>query len=336
MSADLVLLDAKIITMNPAQPTADAVAIKEDKVLQVGSTETVSKTIGKNTKILKLKGKTVIPGIIDTHIHVADFGRILSWLNLEGVASIKELQNRLSQRVKETPAGKWIIGRGWDEKCFAEKQLPTRFDLDKVSPDNPVVLYHASGQVCVVNSWASELAGIVKQTGNGIERNPGGEFTGILKDQATNAVWNVIPAPDEEEMVSAATLALQQIAQAGITSIHWLPLVPNEIKVIQKLNEQNKLPIRVNVIAPASFFDEISKFASEQNSEGAMLRFGGFEIFADGYLAARTAALCEPYSDCPSEKGALLCPQEEMAAVCIEDCCGWFPACYSRRRRQSR
>ena len=173
MSADLVLLDAKIITMNPAQPTADAVAIKEDKIIQVGSTETVSKTIGKNTKILKLKGKTVIPGIIDTHIHVADFGRILSWLNLEGTASIKELQNRLSQRVSETPAGKWIVGRGWDEKCFAEKQLPNRFDLDKVSPDNPVVLYHASGQVCVVNSWASELAGIVKQTGNGIERNPG-------------------------------------------------------------------------------------------------------------------------------------------------------------------
>ena len=124
----------------------------------------------------------------------------------------------------------------------------------------------------------------------------------------------MIPAPGEEEMVSAATLALQQIAQAGITSIHWLPLVPNEIKVIQKLNEQNRLPIRVNVIAPASFFNEISKFASEQNSEGAMLRFGGFEIFADGYLASRTAALCEPYSDCPSEKGSLLCPQEEMAA----------------------
>src|SRR5208283_2706704 len=100
--------------MNPIQPYADAVAIKGSRIIQVGSTETVNKTIGQGTKIIRLKGKTVIPGIIDTHIHVADFGRILTWLNLENVASIREMKSCLSQRVKETSAGKWIIGRGWD------------------------------------------------------------------------------------------------------------------------------------------------------------------------------------------------------------------------------
>jgi len=315
VSADLVLLDGKVITMNPNQPTAEAVAIKNGKILQVGNKETVGKTIGKATKTMCLNGKTIIPGLIDTHIHVADFGRILSWLNLESVESIKKLQDSLNQRVKETLKGKWIIGRGWNEKCLAEKRFPTCFDLDEVSPDNPVVLYHASGQICIVNSQAAELAGIANQSCDGIEKNQVGQFTGILRDEATNLVWNVIPTPTEEELVMATTLAFKKIVQAGITSIHWLILSRIEIAVIQKLNEQNKLSIKVNVFAPANLFDEISKLPLKQNSGKGNLQFCGFIIFADGYLASRTAALSQPYSDCPNEKGKLLCPQKEMAKM---------------------
>ncbi len=313
MLADLVLLDCKVITMNPKQPTAYAVAIKNGKIIQVGNKEDVSKTIGKATNTISLKGKTIIPGIIDTHIHVADFGRILSWLNLDGVESIKKLQNSVKQRVKETSKGKWIIGRGWNEKCFPEKRFPTCVDLDKVSPDNPVVLYHACGQICVVNSLAFELAGIAKLTGGSLGKNEAGQLTGLLRDESTNIVWNVIPAPDEEELVAATNLAFTKIVEAGITSIHWLILSPMEIAVIRKLNEQRKFSIKVNVIAPANLFDEISKLSLKQSSSNENLRFSGFEIFADGYLAARTAALSEPYSDCLNEKGKLLCPPEEMA-----------------------
>jgi hypothetical protein len=324
VTADLVLLDGKVLTMNPIQPYADAVAIKGYRIIQVGSTETVNKTIGQGTKIIRLKGKTVIPGIIDTHIHVADFGRILTWLNLENVASIKEVQSCLSQRVKETHVGKWIIGRGWDQNRFAEKRFPTRFDLNEVSPDNPVVLYHASGQVCVINSKASELASIDKQSNStstsGIDRNQAGEFTGILRDEATNLVWSIIPPLDEEELTAGAGLACRKIVEAGITSVHWIILSPLEVSVIQKLNAQNKLPVRVNVIAPANVFEEILNLAFNKNpaNENGMLKFGGFEIFADGYLAARTAALFEPYSDCPGEKGRLLCSKEEMAEMAVK------------------
>jgi hypothetical protein len=314
VSADLVLLDGKVLTMNPLQPYADAVAIKDDRIIQVGSPETVSTMIGKGTKIVRLKGKTIIPGIIDTHIHVADFGRILAWLNLENVHSIKEMQDCLNQRIKKTPREKWVIGRGWDQKRLAEKRFPTHFDLDEVSPDNPVVLYHASGQMCVINSKASELAGIAKQSANGINKNQTGEFTGILKDEATNLVWNVIPQPDEEELTAGVALAFEKIVESGITSIHWIILSPIEVSVIQKLIAQNKLPIRVNVIAPASLFDEISNVASVAISKNGMLKFGGFEIFADGYLAARTAALFEPYSD-NHEMGKLLCSKEEMTKM---------------------
>jgi predicted amidohydrolase YtcJ len=316
VSADLVLLDGKILTMNPLQPTAEAIAVKGERIIQVGSTKDVSNLIVKGTKIIRLKGKTAVPGIIDTHIHVADFGRILSWLNIENTSTIQELQDCLRQRINQTAKGKWIIGRGWDENRLAEKRFPTRFDLDSVSSDNPVILYHLSRQVCVVNSRASELAGIAKQSSADVEKNQAGEFTGVLRDAATNLVWNVIPAPTLEELTASAALACQKIVEAGITSIHWIILSPIEISVIQKLNDQNKLPLRVNVIAPANLFDEI--LALKQNLKDDMLRFGGFEIFADGYLAAKTAALTEPYSDSPAEKGQLLCPTEEIVKLAIK------------------
>jgi predicted amidohydrolase YtcJ len=185
-------------------------------------------------------------------------------------------------------------------------------DLDAVSADNPVVLYHFSGQMCVINSKAAELAKIIKQSTNGVERNQAGEFSGVLRNEATNLVWNIIPQQDEQEMFESSIMALQQIAQAGITSIHWLPLCPDEIKVIHALNQKNKLPIRINVIAPATLFDKIHKMASEENSKGGMLMFGGFELFADGYLASRTAALLKSYNDCRNETGKLLCSQENM------------------------
>ena len=313
VSADLVLLDGKILTMNPLHPVAEAVAVKGDRIIQVGSNETVREAIGKSTKIISLKGKTVIPGLIDTHVHLADFGRLLSWLDLENVGSIKELRDCLKQRAKDSAKGKWLIGRGWDQNRFSEKCLPTRFDLDKVSTDNPVVLYHSSGQVCVINSYASELAGIAKQSTVGIDRNKAGEFTGILRDEATNLVWNVIPQPNVEELTAGVALACRKIVEAGITSIHWLILSPIEVSVIQKLSEQSKLPIRVNVIAPVSLFDEIS--ALKENLMGNKFTFGGFEIFADGYLAAKTAALFEPYSDSSVERGQLLCSTSEMTKL---------------------
>ncbi len=316
VSADLVLLEGRVLTMNPLAPLAEAVAVKGDRIIQVGSIEAVSKKIGKRTKVIRLSGKTVIPGIIDTHIHLADFGRILTWLNLEQVSSIKTLQYSLRQRIKQTSKGKWIIGRGWDEKYFAEKRLPTRFDLDIVSSANPVVLYHKSGQVCVINSRASEIVDVAKQSPSTIEKNQKGEFTGILRNEATNLVWNAIPAPDVEELTAGARLACKKIVEAGITSIHWIILSPVELSVIQKLNQRNKLPLRINVISPVTLIDEIS--ALKENFKQDLLRFGGFVIFADGYLAARTAALFEPYNDCPTEQGRLLFSTEEMVKLALK------------------
>jgi hypothetical protein len=320
MWADLVLVEANVLTMNPSQPTAKAIAIKDDRIINVGTNDEMKTWIGKDTKVLSLKGKTVVPGFIDTHIHVADFGRLLTWIDLSDVDSIKEMQETLSKRIQKTPEGKWILGRGWSEKRFAEKRLPTRFDLDLVSPDNPVIFYHESGQLCVVNSKALEMAGVTKATsapsGGMIDRNEKtGEPTGVLRDNATNLLWNVVPEPSEEELMDATGLAFERMLEAGVTSVHWIALSSIEISVIQKLHEQKRLPLRVYVIVSANHLKSIASFKAKND---LALKVGGGLIFADGYLASRTAALFQPYSDNPASRGKLLCPREEMCRLTEE------------------
>ncbi len=319
-SAELALIGGNVLTMNPSQPCAEAVAVKVGRIVKVGTNEEVGQLVGKDTKVIRLNGKTVVPGFIDTHIHVADFGRLLTWIDLSDVGSIKEMQKSLSRHVAKSPKGKWLLGRGWDQTRFAEKRLPTRFDLDSVSPDNPVIFYHQNGQVCVVNSKALELAGVTRLTivppGGAVDRDAEtGELTGVLRDSATNLIWTVIPEPSEEELVEAAGLACEKILEAGVTSVHWMVLSSIELSIIRALIAQNRLPIRVYVIIPSNLMDSITDFRS---TDDLALKVGGALISADGYLAAKTAALFQPYNDGSTASGNLLCTQEEMKTAAAE------------------
>jgi predicted amidohydrolase YtcJ len=316
-------MDGNILTMNPSQSYAEAVAIRKDRIVKVGPNNEVSGWIGKNTKIIRLKGKTVVPGLIDTHIHVADFGKFLTWVDLSAAQSIKEMQNSLKKRAQKTPRGKWIIGHGWDPNCFSEKSLPTCHDLDVASPDNPVILYHRCGHLCVVNSKALELANITKQTsvtpGGVIDQSvETGELTGILRDDAMNLVWKMVPEPSEEELVEAAGLACEKIVKAGVTSVHWMVLSPIEVSIIQKLRAQDRLLLRIYMIIPVTLLDSVIGSGLSKNFADSALRVGGAVIFADGFLAARTAALFQPYSDSLLASGRLLCTQEEMNTSAVK------------------
>jgi predicted amidohydrolase YtcJ len=316
VSADLALTGGNVLTMNQSQPCAEAVAVKGDRIVKVSTNEEISQLIGENTRVIRLNGKTVVPGFIDTHIHVADFGRLLAWIDLSNAGSITEIQNLLRARVQNSPKGKWLLGRGWNQACFADKRLPTRFDWDVVSPDNPVVFYHQSGQVCIVNSEALELAGVTRLTpvpeGGAIDRDAEtGELTGVLRDAATNLIWNAIPEPSEDELAEAAGLACEKILEAGVTSVHWMVLSPRELSIIRKLHAQNRLPTRVYVVVPAELLANMADF---QPTNGATLKVGGAVISADGYLASKTAALFQPYAD-GSASGKLLCTPEGMKAT---------------------
>ena len=303
--------------MNPRQPVAQAIAIRKNKIDKVGTNQEVDQLIGKRTRVISLRGETVVPGLIDTHIHVADFGRCLLWLDLTSAESIKELQSLLREKAKQTSAGKWIIGRGWNNNRFKDQRLPDLSDLNVAAPDNPVILYHESAMICAINSKALDLAGVTGQTavplGGKIDKNPQtGELTGILRDSATNLIWQVVPEPSENELLDATVLACQKIAEAGVTSVHWIVLSENELPIIQKLHAEGKLLVRVNLIVPDALLKETISF---QSTDSLKLHVGGAVIAVDGYLDSKTAALLQPYNDEPNNTGRLFCAQQELARL---------------------
>lgn len=315
MFADLVLTDGNILTMNSVQPSAEAIAIKNDRIMKVGTNTEMSSLIGEATKVINLQGKTVVPGLTDSHIHVGDFGKFLTWLNLNEADSIKAVQQKIRERTQKIPKGRWIIGSGWNHASFAEQRYLNFRDLDEVSLDNPVILFHQCGRVCVVNSKALESAGVTKETvspsGGTIEKDPEtGEPTGILRENATDLVWTIIPEPSEEEIIESAGLACQKIVEAGVTSIHWIFTSATELAVIQKLQAENRLPLRVYLIAPANILDQLD--ASLMDLDDETEKRLGIKVFVDGSLAARTAALTEPYVDDQTTTGQLLYSRKEL------------------------
>ena len=258
----------------------------------------------------------MLPGLIDTHIHVADFGRCLLWLDLTEADSIADFQRLIKEKVNETQAGKWLIGRGWNEKRFKEKRLPNFSDLNEAAPDNPVIMYREAAMTCAVNSKALALAGVTEETavpaGGAVEKDPEtGKLTGIFRDTATNLIWQAVPEPTADELVDASRLALQKIAEAGITGIHWILISKGEFGIVQKLEAEGKLPVRVNVIVPYEFLKETDGFKPKDPS---MLYVGGVFITTDGYLDSKTAALTLPYSDDPTNSGKMLLTQQELAS----------------------
>ena len=317
MFADLVLINANVLTMNPANPRAEAVAIVKDRILKVGKNTEINPLIGKNTTVLNLQGKTVIPGFIDTHIHIADFGRTLTWLDLKNVDSIQTIQDKITQKAQTTPKGKWILGSGWNQDNLKEKRTPTKQDLDETSSNNPVILYHQLGRTCTANTKALEIAGITKETispkDGTIDKNPQtGEPTGILHGNATDLIWNKIPPPTEQETLEATRQACQKIIEAGITTAHWIICTTTELSIAQKLTKENNTPLRIYKIITANLLETLPNPEPTQSTNHNPPKIDAVLIFADGYLASQTAALNEPYTDNSTNRGTLLYTQDEL------------------------
>jgi len=318
--ADMVLMNGNVLTMNPSKPLAQAIAVKDDKIVEVGTDAEIQQWIGKNTKTLDLKGRTVVPGLIDTHVHIAGFGRSMAGINLRNVRSIREMQEKLEKRVRVASKESWVLGHGWDQDRLKEKRYPTRWDLDKFSPNNPVFFLRVCGHVCVVNSKALELAGVTEETispsGGQIDKNAEtSEPTGILRENAMDLALKARLEPSEEELSKACGLACQKAVESGLTSVHWLISSPAEIRVIQKLRAENKLSIRVYIMIPVDFLDHLIDLGMCTGFGDNIVKIGGVKILADGSLGARTAALTEPYNDDPSTKGMSLYNQEQLNAL---------------------
>jgi predicted amidohydrolase YtcJ len=323
MQVDMILTNGNIITMNPKKPKAQAIAIQKDKIIAVGTNNQIKKLTDKTTKIIDLKGKTVVPGLTDTHVHMVGFGASLTSLNLRDVTSIREMQQKLQEKMKKTPEEKWILGGRWDQEKFKEKRYPTRFDLDKIAPKNPVFLRRVCGHVCVVNTKALQIAGITKETkppkGGKIDPDPKtGELTGILRENAMDLIEKAIPKPNEEELEQICLLACQKAVEQGLTKVHWIIASPTEIRIIQKLRADKRLPIRIYLMIPVEFMKHLTELGLQSGFGDNMIEIGSIKILTDGSLGARTAALNEPYSDEPKTKGMTLYTQEELNRLVTE------------------
>ncbi|MCP2519077.1 amidohydrolase [Candidatus Aminicenantes bacterium AC-708-M15] len=320
--ADMVLLNANVITMNPKKPSAQAVAIIGDKIVKVGKNKEVEKLIGVQTKVIDLTGKTVVPGFIDAHIHFLGLGNTKRILNLVGTTSKEEIVKLVKNRILKEGEGKWILGRGWDQNDWPIKEFPTRWDLDSVSPKNPVVLRRIDGHALWVNSLVLKKAGITKQTpdpkGGKILRDPEtGKPTGVLIDEAMSLVKKIMPSPTYEEKKEMAILASKECSSLGLTTVHDAGVDLETIKIYKELINENKLTVRLYVMLgwPGDAIDEYFKKGPEIGYGNNFLTVRSIKMFSDGALGSRGAALFEPYNDDPTNTGLITFDPDEALEV---------------------
>jgi predicted amidohydrolase YtcJ len=325
MKADLVLRNGKIIIVDERESIAEAVAVKFGRIIAVGDQNEINIYVGPSTKIIELKGRTVIPGLMDSHSHMADEGagrmRLVDLSQEAGVQNIKDIQERLRERAKKTPKGTWVFGYQEDDSKLAERRHPTRWELDIASRDHPLSISTVGGHFSVLNSKAFEMAGVTKETpdpiGGKFDRNEAGEITGGAHEKALNIV---IPKeaeePSKEQSYDGAKAILRDCASVGLTCVYDLVDGP-QIRALIDLNTNGELPVRMRMDATIDLFPELNKAGIHQMFGDDMLRLCGLKFFFDGAISARTAAVTEPYCDKPGFYG-VMSTNKEIAEETLE------------------
>ncbi|GAC1618063.1 MAG: amidohydrolase [Candidatus Acidiferrum sp.] len=318
-------LHGRIYTNDPRHPWAAALAVRDGKILCVGGLAHILLDCGgsdEGAETVQLHGNFVMPGFNDAHVHLGGAGRDFQSLRLNGVVSAAELQQRVAEAAAKLKPGEWLVGRGWDQTLWPDKQFPTRQELDEVSPKNPVYLEHISGHVAVVNSLALKHAEIVRETpnpsGGEIERDTAGEATGLLKEDAKEMAFQRIPDPSMAERRKGIELVLAEIAKYGVTSVQdnseW-----EDFLAYQQLKEEKKLTVRITEwLHFTQPLGELQDLRSEGGSSDPWLKTGALKMVEDGALGSRTASLLEPYSDDPATSGILIMDPEKLKIMAIE------------------
>lgn len=325
--ADLILMNGRVVTVDESFSVAETVAVKGDRILAVGSDPEIVKWKGERTEVIDLGGKMVLPGLIDSHIHVVGTGSLMTQINCRTppMSSISDMVEAVRQKAATSEPGEWILGRGWDQAKLSDHRNPTRWDLDQVAPDNPVWLTRTCGHIGVVNSLTLEIGGVSKDTpqpvGGNIEKDEQGEPTGLLEEgPAMNIVRQHIPKTSFEGTCEAIRQAARAFNEAGITGVTDAGVGNIVIRAYQKVAEDGDLTVRVNMMLAGTLADETAEESAERISDFPMvtgygndlLRFLGLKLLIDGGIGGRTALLREPYEDDPDNKGILTMPVEDL------------------------
>jgi predicted amidohydrolase YtcJ len=324
--ADLVLLNAKVVTLEDSRPEAEAVAVVGDRIADVGSSADIKRHAGPNTQVIDLKGQLVIPGFIEGHGHFGGVGEAQLNLNLMNVKSWDEIVSLVEQEVKKSKPGQWIIGRGWhQEKWTSPPQpnvegFPTHASLSRVSPDNPVILTHASGHASFANAKAMEISGVTGKTAN----PPGGDFlrdaqgnpTGLFRETASRLIRSDRLTPEERLARSrkGLELASREVVSKGVTSFQDAGSTVADVDVMKALIDEGKINVRLWIMLRMNnqaLAANLAKYRTIDYANG-FLTVRGIKKSIDGALGSRGAWLLEPYSDKPGDTGRNTTTVEEI------------------------
>jgi predicted amidohydrolase YtcJ len=340
---DMVLINARIETMDPAHEWAAAVAIRGEAIAAVsyaGSSAhalddpEIKQWVGPQTRVIDLHGQFVMPGFDDAHVHIGQSALAKLAVSFKGVLSLAEFQQRIRESLKDHEPGEWITGFGWDQTLWPDKRDPTREDLDAVSTVHPMFFSRVDGHVAVANSLALKLAGVSRETadppaGHIVRDAQSNEPAGLLQeDGAMNLVYAKIPAPSNEERRRGIELVLADAARTGVTSLQdnsYLEITTDvsfskqNFLIYQQLRKEGKLTARItewlDFTLPVAKLEELR---GEWGSTDSWLKTGALKGFLDGSLGSRTAALLAPYSDAPNTSGMLHMDPEKLKSMAIE------------------
>ena len=325
--ADQIYFNGEIYTMNDNSPMVEAVAVRADSILSVGSKELVMKLKGDKTQLFDLKGKTMIPGLIEGHAHLYGIGRNLSEVDLVGTKSYNEVIQRVAIKAKSTPKGEWIIANGWHhDKWVTQPTLingyPTNKLLSAAVPDHPVVLVHASGHNIIINHKAMDIADINSKTpqpdGGEIILDLNGKPTGILNETATDLVYKYLPDPTKEKVKEEITLALEECFKNGITGFHDAGSGGYMINLYEEMASQNLIKLRLYVMLRGTHPELLEYYFKEGiqlNLYDNQLTIRSIKLMADGALGSRGAWLLEEYTDAPGEHGHNVTPMKDINKI---------------------
>jgi predicted amidohydrolase YtcJ len=305
-TADTIIVNAVVHTMDKAQPTAEAVAIYANRIVAVGSTKDIRKLAGPNTRTIDAQKRLLLPGFNDAHTHFMTGGAQLSSVDLRDADSQQEFAARIKRFAAKLPKGRWITGGDWDHERWSDAKLPAKELIDNFTTDTPVFVNRLDGHMALANSLALKLAGVTRQTldppGGVIVRDKSGEPTGVLKDAAQSFVWKVIPEASFDEKLAVARAASNYAASLGVTSIQDVS-AGTDVGVYQALLDRGELKTRIYAIAPLPQWERLARTGVRAHFGSEMLRVGGLKGFSDGSLGSTTALFYEPYRDDPSTSG---------------------------------
>jgi predicted amidohydrolase YtcJ len=321
--------------MDERLPLAQAVAVRCGRIVAVGQDADVRALAGPDTEQVDARGRAVLPGFTDAHIHLVDYGLSLSLVQLDGVPSLPEAVARVAEWARTAKPGEWILGRGWNRNLWPGGRFPSRHDLDPATPHNPVFLPSKDGHAAWVNTLALQLAGITAATpdppGAQFERDAQtGEPTGLLKEGAAiDAVGRVCTQFSTAQMVAALQAATERLHRMGIVGVHT-PEGAQQLRALQEVWRKGELGLRVNFMVPEESLEAAHSMGLQGGFGDEFLRLGAIKIFADGALGPRTADMFDPYGGEPDNRGIEVTTSErlrQLVASCTSG--GWSPAVHA-------